>query len=139
MPTVWVATSDGLIVIDTIAVARAMAGNRHGWNLTRDETHYTARLMLERGDVPYSTVAERIGVSCDTLRKWFPSSVPPARPTQPRPSKVLCGTVGGYRKHRRTGTNPCQRCKAAYTEADRHYRRTGTYRGAPEYTTGTAA
>ncbi|MGW5818036.1 hypothetical protein [Streptomyces noursei] len=134
-PTVWVATPNGITIIDTIAVARVLAGAPANL-LTKDEAHYTAALMLDHGH-PHTTVAERLRISHATLRKWHPDRLPPTRST--RRTKVVCGTIGGYSKHRRTGTPPCPRCKTAYRAAERHYHHTGTYVGAPEFREDEAA
>ncbi|MFH8797690.1 hypothetical protein [Streptomyces sp. NPDC017941] len=132
-PTVWLATSDGLVVVDMIAVDLAVNGGRRGWMLTRDEMRYAAGLMVDR-KIPYSTVVKRLGVSTDRLREWFPEYVVPqqpgmARPGQRRPNS--CGTRRGYQAHTKRGQDPCGRCRAANTLADRHYRTHGTYVGAP--------
>ncbi|MFF9312196.1 hypothetical protein ACF1BS_14920 [Streptomyces sp. NPDC014748] len=143
VPTVWMATPEGLVCLDLIAVELAANGLRKGWTLTSDEARYTASLLLERG-VPYSVVAQRVGASGATLREWFPEQACPVdeRLARPRPSKpkpepkpvlpVRCGTMRGYRQHQRRREPACGLCKAARRAADRHFRRHGTYVGAPE-------
>ncbi|MYW48845.1 hypothetical protein [Streptomyces sp. SID161] len=133
------ATADGLVVLDLIAVELAANGLRTGWTLTPDEARYTASLLLERG-LPYSVVAARVGASGATLKCWFPEQAVPASPElardgsrKPRPSSdARCGTRSGYSRHHRRGETPCQPCKDANAVADRYYRRHGTYVGAPE-------
>lgn len=133
LPTIWLATPAGLVDIDTIAVERAMNGDRHGWTLTEDEARYAAEIMFEH-QVPYSVIATRIGKSTETLRRWFPEKVVPARPTLARPGlrkEIECGTPRGYRAHHRRKETPCERCKGANAAADRYYRAHGTTAGAP--------
>lgn len=76
VPTIWMATPDGLVLLDLIAVELAANGRRKGWTLTRDEARYTALLLFDRG-VHYSTVAHRIGVSGTTIKAWFPHLAAP--------------------------------------------------------------
>lgn len=140
VPTVWMATADGLVCIDLIAVELAANGLRKGWSLTRDEARYTASLLFDR-DVPYSVIAHRIGVNGTTLKTWFPEQAVPANQRLSRDNSnkrrktkgpVKCGTRRGYHRHRSRQEPPCQPCRAANTAADRYYRRNGTYIGAPE-------
>ena len=51
----------------------------------------------------------------------------PPRSTGP----VVCGTRGGYQKHRRNGEKACDRCRYANTAADRRLRTTGSTVPAP--------
>jgi DNA-binding CsgD family transcriptional regulator len=54
-------------------------------------------------------------------------SVPP----WPAPGAVApppCGTVAAYTRHRRRGETPDEVCRAAYSAAQREYRRTGSLR-----------
>ncbi|OYP09984.1 hypothetical protein CFC35_41960 [Streptomyces sp. FBKL.4005] len=132
-PTVWLATSQGLVVIDTIAVEKAIKGERKGWTLTADEAHYAARIMFDH-HVPYSVVAVRVGRSTETLRAWFPEEVVPSTPSRARGrgvKEIEHGTPRGYYAHHRRGETPCQPCKTANAIADRHYRLHGTRVGAP--------
>lgn len=140
-PTVWMATPDGLVCIDLIAIERAANGLREGWTLTEDEARYAASLLFER-EMPYSVIARRLGISSAKIRAWFPDLAVPAdecmsrtgtRKTSPRPA-AACGTRQGYGGHHRRGEAPCKPCKAAYAAADRHYRTHGTYVVAPEVT-----
>ncbi|MEU0332182.1 hypothetical protein [Streptomyces sp. NPDC006193] len=139
VPTVWMATPDGLVLLDLIAVELAANGLRKGWTLTSDEARYTASLLFERG-LPYSVIANRVGVSGGTLKAWFPDKAVPAAPELARDggrkvkpsSDVRCGTRRGYGRHHRRGETPCQPCKDANAAADRFYRKHGTYIGAPE-------
>lgn len=133
MPTIWLATPAGLVDIDTIAVERAMNGERQGWTLTDDEARYAARIMFEH-KVPYSVVAARVGRSTGTLRGWFPEQVVPSNPALARPgyrTELVCGTPRGYRAHHRRKETPCGPCKGANAALDRYYRRNGTTVGFP--------
>jgi hypothetical protein len=140
-PTVFVATPDGLAVVDTIAVERAVNGERKGWSLTRDEARIVADLILSRG-LPPTLATVRAGVNWATLCEWFPDVVAPvpegkARPGErrrPDRSPVKCGTRRGYDRHKRRKERVCERCRAAYALAYRYYRTHGTYIGAPELT-----
>ncbi|MGW3442219.1 hypothetical protein [Streptomyces sp. NPDC001076] len=136
-PTVWMATAEGLVLLDLIAIERAMNGSRKGWTLDEEEARYAARVMLDR-KVPYSVIATRVGVNTDKLRSWFPGEIEPAKafmarrgPRSPRSAEASCGTRSGYTRHQRLGEKPCPPCREANTLADRHYRRHGTYKGAP--------
>ncbi|MDQ0842439.1 WhiB family transcriptional regulator [Streptomyces sp. V1I6] len=58
--------------------------------------------------------------------------------TKPREQKatrstgpVVCGTRGGYQKHRRNDEKPCDACRHANTAADRRLRTTGSTVPAP--------
>ncbi|MEU3096584.1 hypothetical protein ABZ690_17750 [Streptomyces sp. NPDC006967] len=138
VPTVWMATADGLVCIDLIAVERAANGQRKGWSLTVDEAQYAASVMFGRR-LPYSLIAKHVGVSAATLKAWFPEQAVPLDAGMARtgarkssPTRVAkCGTRTGYGRHRRRGEAPCEACRAASAVADRHYRRHGTYVGAP--------
>ena len=138
IPTVWMATPDGLVLIDLIAVERAANGLRKGWTLTPEEARYTASLLF-RHQLSYSLIASRVGVSGATLKIWFLEQAVPgderlARTgtrTTLRPP-VQCGTRSGYDRHLRRGETTCQPCKQAKAAADRHYRLHGTSIGAPE-------
>ncbi|WP_328425946.1 hypothetical protein [Streptomyces sp. NBC_00443] len=138
VPTVWLATADGLVLLDLIAVELAVNGLRDGWTLTRDEKWFAARLMLDR-KVPYSTISTRVGASGTTLVEWFPGEIEPIvirpdrgrkRRRKPTPSP-FCGTRSGHRRHIRLRERVCQPCRDAKREADRFYREHGTYVGAP--------
>ncbi|MFI9824459.1 hypothetical protein ACIHFC_29005 [Streptomyces sp. NPDC052013] len=143
VPTVWMATPDGLVCLDLIAVELAANGMRQGWTLTSDEARYAAVVMFRHG-LTYSVIAHRIGVSGSTLKSWFPGKAVPdaewmARPRAPRTASgqqptlgAKCGTTQGYKRHRRRKELACALCKAAKAAANRHYRRHGTYVGAPE-------
>ena len=134
-PTVFLASPDGAVsVIDTVAVEQAVTGKRSGWTLTDAEVQYAAPFMFEV--VPYSVVCSRLGVSAKRLKELFPE-VGPVRESAARPGErtkrpAPCGTRRGYGAHKRRGEDACPRCKAANAAADRHYRRHGTYVGAPE-------
>lgn len=138
VPTVWMATADGLVLLDLIAVELAVNGLREGWTLTQDEKRFAIRLMLDR-NVPYSTISTRVGASQATLSEWFPGEIQPVlirsdrgqkRRRKPTPSPV-CGTRSGHARHVRLREQACQLCRDAKRLADRHYREHGTYVGAP--------
>ncbi|MFJ2774915.1 hypothetical protein [Streptomyces sp. NPDC087300] len=133
-PTVWLATPEGLAVIDMVAIERAVNGERRGWGLTEDEARYATRLLLDHG-IPYSTIVSRVGVNARTLKNWFPEIQTPdhmARTAPRSTQRPPCGTRRGYGAHKRRGEKACKRCRAANAAADRHYRRFGTHLGAPE-------
>lgn len=142
-PTVFVATSEGLAVVDTIAVERAINGGRKGWSLTTDEARIAADLILKHG-LPPTAASVRAGVNWATLCAWFPDVVAPApegsarssgrKRRRPDRSPVKCGTRRGYARHKRRKERVCERCRAAYALAYRYYRTNGTYIGAPELT-----
>ncbi|MFE0727901.1 hypothetical protein ACFW2X_06555 [Streptomyces antibioticus] len=146
VPTVWLATADGLALLDLIAVELAVNGLRRGWTLTRDEKWFAARLMLDR-KVPYATISTRVGASGSTLAEWFPGEIEPTvirldrgkkRRRKPTHSP-LCGTRSGHRRHVRRRERVCQPCRDAKRMADRHYREHGTYVGAPKPAPAVAA
>ncbi|MEU6535562.1 hypothetical protein [Streptomyces sp. NPDC047000] len=147
MPTVWLATAEGLVSLDLVAVELAVNGLRKGWTLTSHEAAYAAAYLFPRG-VEYSVIANRVGVSGATLRRWFPADDTPlgeamarirtrqealkvavAKTVRPR---VRCGTYQGARAHRRRKEPLDEACREALRVADRHYREHGTYIGAPE-------
>lgn len=146
-PTVWMATPDGLVCLDLIAVELAANGIRKGWTLTSEEARYAASVMFAHG-LPYSTVAQRIGASGATMQSWFPeqavpsdprmartrSTAKPKRTPKPRPA-IKCGTYPGYRRHIRRKEPTCAECRDAKNAADRHYTEHGTYIGASGATT----
>ncbi|MEU9523701.1 hypothetical protein [Streptomyces sp. NPDC048224] len=131
-PTFWLATADGLVDIDAVAVERAMNGERTGWTLTADEARYAAGIMLDH-KVPYSVIASRVGKSTETLRRWFPGRITAETPELARPKnrEIRCGTPQGYQAHHRRKETPCTLCKGANAAADRYYRLHGTRRGFP--------
>ncbi|MET9729630.1 hypothetical protein ABZZ79_02885 [Streptomyces sp. NPDC006458] len=137
LPTVWLASPDGLVSLDLIAIERAMNGQRHGWTLASEEAWYAARVMLD-AKVPYSKIVSRVGLSVSTLREWFPGEIAPASPHLARPGNRKCGhrrgTRRGYRWHAARMEPPCDFCMAGMRAADRHYRQHGTYIGAPQIT-----
>lgn len=141
VPTVWMATGDGLVCLDMIAVELAVNGLRKGWKLTRDEKWFAARIMLDR-KVHYSVISTRVGASATTLGEWFPGEIEPVivrqdrgkkRRRKPTPSR-MCGTRSGHRRHVRRRERACQPCRDAKRIADRFYREHGTYVGAPKLT-----
>ncbi|MEU2358849.1 hypothetical protein ABZ599_38840 [Streptomyces misionensis] len=122
-PTVWLATPEGLTDIDTIAIERAVKGQRDGAVLTEDEARYAAGLMLVQ-HVPYTIVAQRVGRDARTLRRWFPEEAvaAPGMARHRATGEIEHGTRRGYLAHRRRGEAACGSCRAANTEADRQYR-----------------
>jgi hypothetical protein len=115
-PTVFVSTPTGLVIVDTVAVNRAINGVPA--TLTRDEARMAAHLGLTNG-LARDVVAARVGVCERTLDRWFPTD----KPRTP----VVCGTRQGYDRHARRKETRCEPCKAAYAAALRHYRTHGTY------------
>ncbi len=147
VPTVWMATAEGIVCLDLVAIELAVNNLRRAWTLTSHEAAYAADFMFQRG-VQYSVIANRIGVSGDTLRRWFPTDDTPlnealtrirtrreaqqsaaARSSRPR---ARCGTYQGAQRHQRHKEPMCEPCREAKRAADRHYRQHGTYVGAPE-------
>jgi len=133
--TVWVSFPDGSVdPVDTVAVERAVRGDRTDWTLTPAAIQYAAPFMFDR--VPYSVVCSRLGISDTSLKKLFPEVGPRSEraarpgPRAKRPAK--CGTRRGYQAHKSRKEDACTRCKAANTAADRYYRLHDTYLGAPE-------
>lgn len=134
-PTVWMATPSGLVDLDLIAVELAINGLRDGWTLTPDEAFYAATVGFAHG-LTYSVIAKRLGVSGTTMLGWFPGGTPEAaqNPRQaPRRTRqsAECGTDAGYRRHYRLKEPTCAPCRAAKAASRRHYRKHGTYVGAP--------
>jgi hypothetical protein len=141
------ATADGLVCLDLVAVELAANDLRQGWTLTSHEAAYAADFMFQRG-VQYSVIAHRIGVSGDTLRKWFPTDDTPLNEALTRirarseaqklaaggtkRPRARCGTYQGAQRHQRRQEPMCEPCREAKRAADRHYRQHGTYVGAPE-------
>ena len=113
---VFAATPDGLVMIDTVAVDRAINGTPAA--LTPDEARMAAHLGIAAG-LTRAVVAARVGVCERTLYRWFP--------TEKRRAPIVCGTRQGYDRHTRRKETTCRRCKAAYAAALRHYRTHGTY------------
>ncbi|MGW4728899.1 hypothetical protein ACWEQC_06910 [Streptomyces shenzhenensis] len=147
VPTVWLATVDGLVCLDLVAIELAVNGHRQGWTLTSHEAAYAADLMFQRG-VQHSVIAKRVGVSGTTIRRWFPTDDTPLNEAvariRPRPSAEelaaargerpvpRCGTYAGAQRHRRRREPLCEPCREAKRVADAYYREHGTYVGAPE-------
>lgn len=146
VPTVWMATAEGLVCLDLVAVELAANGLRDGWTLTPPEAAYTADLLFQRG-VRSGLISHRIGVSGTTLRKWFPTDDTPLSDAlkqqrtriealqgmnEERSHQARCGTYRGSQRHQRQGQPLCGPCREAKNLADRHYRKHGTYLGAPE-------
>lgn len=149
VPTVWMATAEGLICIDLVAVELAVNGLRKGWTLSSDEAAYAADLLLQRG-VDYSTIARRLGVSGTTMRKWFPTDTTPlcealsqirtrseaavaGGETKSNSRRARCGTYSGAQRHRRQGEPLDDLCRKAKRAADQHYKANKTYIGCPEF------
>ncbi|MEU6664257.1 hypothetical protein [Streptomyces sp. NPDC046821] len=120
--------------VDTVAVERAVRGERTDWTLTPAEIQYAAPFMFDL--VPYSVVCSRLGISATSLKKLFPEVGPRSEraahsgPRAKRPAQ--CGTRRGYHAHKSGKEVACGSCKSANAAADRHYRLHGTYQGAPE-------
>lgn len=148
VPTVWLATADGLVCIDLVAVELAANGLRKGWTLTSEEAAYTAALLFQRG-VKHGMTSGLVGVSGSTLRKWFPTEETPLSEAlarvKPRADvgklsaeraadreAPKCGTYPAAERHRRRNEPVCPPCQEAKKAADRFYREHGTYIGAPQ-------
>ncbi|WP_406200049.1 hypothetical protein OG331_25015 [Streptomyces sp. NBC_01017] len=147
VPTVWLATADGIVCLDLVAVELAVNNLRRGWTLTSHEAAFAADFMFQRG-VQYSVIAHRIGVSGDTLRRWFPTDDTPLNDAltrirsrheaqrlaaaNPNRRRARCGTYAGAQRHKKRKEPMCGPCREAKRAADRHYREHGTYVGAPE-------
>ncbi|MFE4613737.1 hypothetical protein ACFRK5_36155 [Streptomyces niveus] len=125
VPTIWLATPDGMVSIDTVAVRRAVAGDRRGWKLTDDEAQYTAEILFSH-DVSLSVVAARVGRTPGLVRSWLPGSAPVGTG-----KPVAHGTSAGYSQHVRAGEKACTECKAAEAKyrADRRTARTAQVSG----------
>ena len=147
VPTVWLATADGLVLLDLLAIELAVIGLRtDGWRLTGPEAAYAAEVLLKRG-TDRMRIARLIGTDYRTLRSWFPTDETPLAEALPRignrsalqvaaqtaQPKSPCGTYYGARRHSRRKEPVCGPCKWAKNAANRHYRQHGTYVGAPEF------
>ena len=120
---VFAATPNGLVMIDTVAVNRAINGTPAA--LTPDEARMAAHLGIA-GGLTHAVVAARVGVCERTLYRWFP--------TEKHRAPIMCGTRRGYDRHARRKETRCEPCKAAYAAAQRHYRTHGTFVMTPEAT-----
>ncbi|MCX4575659.1 hypothetical protein OHB41_21185 [Streptomyces sp. NBC_01571] len=148
-PTVFMATAEGLVCLDLIAVELAVNGEHQAGELTPPEAAYAADIMLQRG-MDRSVIARRAGMDHRTLRAWFPTDDTPLCEALQRartaaewcqemakqlPAKppIRCGTYRGAQRHRRRKEPCCEPCRLARNAADRHFRKHGTYSGAPEF------
>ncbi|MFF5984376.1 hypothetical protein ACFY78_36595 [Streptomyces olindensis] len=147
VPTVWLSTTDGIVCLDLVAIELAVNNLRRDWTLTAYEAAFAADFMFQRG-VQYSVIANRIGVSGETLRRWFPTDDTPLNEALTRVRtrheaqrltavsgnrrRARCGTYGGAQRHKKRKEPLCGPCREAKRAADRHYREHGTYIGAPE-------
>ncbi len=70
-------------------------------------------------------------------RRWFYYGKPPDGPPPLR--EAVCGTTGGWDKHKRLRTTPCAACRVAHNSAERRRRRRqrGTTGKERHYTTAT--
>ncbi|MFJ8992665.1 hypothetical protein ACIRQH_19990 [Streptomyces sp. NPDC102279] len=147
VPTVWMATPDGLICLDLIAVELAVNGLRKGWKLTSAEAAYATDLLLQRG-VERLTISKLLGPDYRTLRSWFPKDDTPlgealsraqvsaeANPTvHKRPGRkplACCGTYAAAMRHQKRKEPMDEPCRQAKRAADAFYRKHGTYVGFP--------
>lgn len=147
VPTVWMATPDGLISLDLIAVELAVNGMRKDWRLTPAEAAYAIDLLLQRG-VERLTISKLLGPDYRTLRAWFPEDTTPlsealsrihaltaANPVaNPRPGRkplARCGTYAAAVRHSKRKEPMDDWCHRAKLAADAYYRKNGTYRGFP--------
>ena len=154
-PTAWLATADGLVLLDLLAIELAVNGLRtDGWRLTGPETAYAADVLLQRG-MDRMRIARLIGIDRRTLRSWFPTHDTPLAEaltrvlTQAEWSQVRaqrrdrkppaqCGTYQAAQRHRSRREPLDEACRWARNAGDRHYREHGTYIGAPVYPGSTA-
>ncbi|MCD7440288.1 hypothetical protein K4B79_18915 [Streptomyces lincolnensis] len=148
MPTVWLATADGLMLLDLLAIELAVNGLRTGdWKLTGPETAFAADTLLQRG-TDRALISRRLGIDYRTLRIWFPADDTPLcealsrvrtqaewrqekAQRQSAAPPAQCGTYQGARRHSRRKEPLCPPCREAKNAGDRHYREHGTYKGAP--------
>ncbi|MFB7776876.1 hypothetical protein [Streptomyces bauhiniae] len=147
VPTVWMATPEGIVCLDLVAVELAVNGRRDGWTPSAHEAAYAASILFARG-VQYSVIAKRVGVSGTTMRSWYPTDDTPLHealsrievrtPGQSAPPAARlkrqipqCGTYEGYRFHRAHSEPRCEECRAARRARDRYRRVHGTVVGAP--------
>ncbi|GHA28922.1 hypothetical protein GCM10010372_31010 [Streptomyces tauricus] len=154
VPTVWMATPDGLVCcLDLVAVELAVNGRRNGWKLTAPEAAYAADLLRQRCQgIEHHTIAKLLGVDYRALDRWFPSADTPLHDALSRardqglteaarkaalkaPPKPLarCGTYQAARRHKRNREPVDELCRKARRAADRHYKQHKTYIGAPEF------
>ncbi|MGW6009664.1 hypothetical protein [Streptomyces sp. NPDC055210] len=151
VPTVWMATRDGLICLDLVAVELAVNGRRRGWKLTAPEAAYAADLLRRRDrDMAPSAIANRIGIDYRALSAWFPNADTPLHDAltraRDRAEAVLetvkkippkppapCGTYQGAQRHKRRREPMDDLCRKAIRAAERHYRKHKTYIGAPVF------
>lgn len=108
-PSIWLATPEGLVSIDTVAVERVINGDRTIC-LTRDEARYAAKLMADHG-VSYPVIAARLGVCTMTVQRWLRVKRTSTRPGER--AHRTCGTLSGYHRHRRHKKKICSACRAA--------------------------
>ncbi|MFM9602726.1 hypothetical protein [Streptomyces turgidiscabies] len=144
VPTVWLATADGLVCLDLVAVELAVNGLRG--SLTPYEAVFAADFMFQRG-LQRTTIANRLRQSGGTLRKWFPKDDTPLHEALAKvqtradvqklaaekadQTRAQCGTYHGAQRHVKRDEPVCSPCREAKRAAERHYRRHGTYTGAP--------
>jgi hypothetical protein len=94
----------------------------------------TAALAEERGTPAAGRAGIRGGLTPEQRAELAgPATEPcpeaPAAETRPRKraaGPVVCGTRGGYQKHRRNGEQACDLCRYANAAADRRLRTTGS-------------
>lgn len=149
VPTVWMATAEGVVCLDLVAVELAANGLRQGWTLTSHEAAYAADLMFRHG-MQHGLIATRTGVSGDTIRRWFPTDDTPLHEAfarirsrtvvaaeqlakLPRKPQARCGTYTAAQRHIRRKEPLDEPCRMAKRAGDRHYREHGTYVGCPEF------
>ncbi|MFC8436540.1 hypothetical protein [Streptomyces sp. NPDC057253] len=147
VPTVWLASAEGLVCLDLVAVELAVNGLRaESWKLTGPEIAFAADVLLQRG-TDRSVISRHLGIDRRTLRTWFPADTTAlcealtrvrtkaewnqkmARRSGKAPAE--CGTYYGAQRHKRRKEPLCPPCQEAKNAGDRHYRKHGTYKGAP--------
>ncbi|WP_432041461.1 hypothetical protein [Streptomyces cadmiisoli] len=151
VPTVWLATADGLVLLDLVAIELAINGLRtRDWSLTGPEIAYAADFLLQRG-TDRTQIAKLVGSDYRTIRSWFPTNdttlsealtrvrtpaehnrrLRERRSAEHPPAR--CGTYKGAKRHQRRKEPLDEACQLALRAADRHYRAHGTYAGCPEF------
>lgn len=149
VPTVWMATADGLVLLDLLAIELAVNGCRtDDWSLSGPETAYATDFLLQRG-MDRSKIARLVGSDIRTLRSWFPEDDTPLGEALTRVrtkaewnleyrhrsswTPAPCGTYRAAQRHGRRKEPLDEACRKAKRAADRHYKQHGTYVGSPEF------
>ena len=81
-----------------------------------EPTRVQIEQAVARGLTP-ETIAQRLNVTLatvDLVLRWMDEAADLNKPTGLTGPREIHGTYYGYRKHLRTGSKPCDACKAAY-------------------------